>query len=367
MKAIADENLAALGETFGRHMTVAPRDGRRLLRSDLVDTDVLLVRSVTRVDESLLAGTPVRFVGTATIGTDHLDTDWLDSAGIHWASAPGCNADAAAQYTLGMIALACTRLGRSLEGAEVGIIGRGNVGSRLVTLLEAMGADVVACDPPLEARGVNGLVPLHVALDRDVVSLHVPLTTEGDYPTHHLLNTDTLGAMRQGALLVNAARGGIIDGAALRQALASGDVEAALDTWPEEPQIDAALMSAVRVATPHVAGYSGAGKIRGTEMIYRAWCRFAGQPPWRGPQTAPTHQLSLPGTSPDPVLDAILAVTRVIEDDRQLRERAPVSGTAFDALRRHYRFRREFADIRFQGLPADVAERLGALGFAPPG
>jgi erythronate-4-phosphate dehydrogenase len=161
---IADANIPGLDETFGRHGEVQRLPGRSLHAALLARADVLLVRSVTRVDEELLRGSPVRFVGSATIGTDHLDTDWLDRQGITWAAAPGCNADAAAQYTLAMLLLACRRLGRDYRAQRVGIIGRGNVGTRLLQLLDILGVSALACDPPLAEQGQTGLVDLDQVL-----------------------------------------------------------------------------------------------------------------------------------------------------------------------------------------------------------
>ncbi|KAA9131818.1 4-phosphoerythronate dehydrogenase [Marinihelvus fidelis] len=365
MKAVADNNMTAIAETFGRHMSVRALPGRNIRRENLIDTDVLLVRSVTRVDSDLLQDTPVRFVGSATIGTDHMDTEWLDSAGIRWAAAPGCNADAAAQYTLGMILLALHRLGRTLDGARVGVIGCGNVGRRVVELVAILGARVVACDPPLADDGKTGLVDLHNALDSDIVSLHVPLTRLAPYPTERMLDARTIEQMRPGALLVNASRGRVVDGPSLQDALDAGRIHAALDVWPDEPAIARGLLDRVTVATPHVAGYSALGRHRGTAMIYTAWQTHSGvaTASLKQCQGSPSV-ITIDPVTDDPVADAVVSVTRVGADDDTLRHTHPLDAAAFDALRAGYPLRREFAEAYVPATLAETARtRLRAIGF----
>ena len=183
MDMVADKNLALLDRTFGRHGAIHRVPGREIRPGHVRDADVLLLRSVTRANRDLLADSRVKFIGTATIGTDHLDIPFLEERGIRWASAPGCNADAAAQYSLAMAWLACRRTGKDLRDLSVGIIGRGNVGSRLQHLLNALDIPSVACDPPLQEAGEQGLVDAGTALSQPVVSLHVPLTRDGPCPT----------------------------------------------------------------------------------------------------------------------------------------------------------------------------------------
>ncbi len=187
VKIVVDQNIRGAGDTFGRHGPLSVVDGRNILAADLEDADALIIRTTTRVDAELLRDSRVGFVGTTSIGIDHLDTHWLDRQGITWAYAPGCNADSAAQYTLAMMWLACARLGRELTSQRVGIIGRGNVGSRLQHLLAALGIESVANDPPLAEQGAAGLVPLDEALDQDIVSLHVPLEPDGPHPTFRMI------------------------------------------------------------------------------------------------------------------------------------------------------------------------------------
>lgn len=350
------------------HGDVILMDGRQLRRSHLQGIDALVIRSVTQVDKALLDGTDIGFVGTTTIGIDHLDIPWLEQNGISWASAPGCNADSAAQHTLAMIHLACDRLGCNLAGQGVGIIGCGNVGSRLQTLLKALGVAVIANDPPREDEGEAGLVSLDQVLAQDIVSLHVPLTHSGKYPTYRLLDQNRLDTMRHGALLVNSARGDVIDGQALKGFLCRGQLAAALDVWPGEPAIDKQLLDASIVATPHVAGYSDDGKRNGALMIYAAFCAWAGQTP------LPMNQLHSENkelTISDPenaVAEALKSACFVEKQDLAMRRlsRLPSAQQAneFDRLRREYPQRRDFKAWRVYCAQDEATTVLQRLGFS---
>jgi erythronate-4-phosphate dehydrogenase len=367
MNIVVDRNIRAAEATFGTHARLLFLDGRAIRREHLLDADALLVRTATRVDAALLDGTPVGFVGTTSIGTDHLDLAWLGRQGVAWANAPGCNADAAAQYTLAMAWLACDRLGLDLRGLSAGIVGCGNVGSRARALLRVLGLRVVACDPPLADGGMSGLVSLDEALGQDVVSLHVPLTRDGPYPTHRFIGRAELDRMKPGALLINTARGDVIDGEALRTALQSGRLHTALDVWPGEPDIDSALLEAATVATPHVAGYSDDGKRRGTWKVYAAFCAWAGVAPVE-PPAAPDEPPVLRIAAGEPVLsralDAACFVRRHDSALRALAALAPASRAAeFDRLRRDYPPRRDFQAWRIACPDLESARLCHNLGF----
>lgn len=368
MRIVVDRNARATRETFGRHGELLVLDGRSICRGDLLDADALIVRTTTRVNADLLDGTAVRFVGTTSIGTDHMDLEWLEREGITWAHAPGCNAEGTAQYTLALIWLASRRRGLDPRRMSLGIVGRGNVGSRLQGLAETLGMPCVANDPPLAERGVEGLVGLQEALAQDVISLHVPLTRDGPHPTYRLLDRARLARMRDGALLVNASRGDVIDGDALLAELESGRLEAALDVWPGEPGIDPRLLRLCRVATPHVAGYSDDGKLRGTQMVYSAFCRWAGLGQPDAPDLpAGAHLLELPNGD-DPLGAALETTCFVARHDAALRELAEASpsdrAAGFDRLRRDYPSRRDFRGWRIGDVDADTGSLLQRLGFA---
>ena len=343
MKIVADERVAGLDEAFGRHGTVLKLPGRDIRRSHLQDADALLVRTVTQVDASLLEGTAVRFVGTATIGFDHIDTRFLDAAGIAWTNAPGCNADATAQYTVSMYLLACRRLGRNALQGKYGVVGRGNVGGRLMRLVEALGLDTIACDPPLGSQGVPDLVSMDAILECDAISLHVPLTHSGHWPTIHMMNQEIFSALSTDALLINSSRGDVVNGEALGEWMAQGGT-AALDVWPGEPDIDTNLLARSIVATPHVAGYSLDGKNRASAMVYRAFCAQFGYQGLESPPTVDSikAQPQLRGAA---LADAILSATPVEKDDASMRGLLDVPygdrGKFFESLRSGYMLRRD--------------------------
>ena len=367
MKILIDENITAAQHLFDPHGEVVRMPGREIRRRHLTHIDALIIRSITQVDAALLQETAVQFVGSTTIGTDHMDTPWLEANGIRWTSAPGCNADSAAQYTLAMIWLACERLNRDPAKQSVGIIGRGNVGSRLQRLLRVLGLKVVANDPPLAEKGASGLVSLPEALAQDIVCLHVPLERGGEWPTFQMINETTLKQMRPGTLLVNSARGDVIDGHALTEVLESNRIVAALDVWPGEPRIDPRLLSLATVATPHVAGYSDDGKYKGAKQVYAAFCSWTGQ----AEQSAPAlpggpRELLIP-VGKDPLKIALEATCFVEQHDALLKRLADsnAEGIAkgFDTLRRDYPGRRDFAAWKIHCESSEAATRLKRLGF----
>jgi erythronate-4-phosphate dehydrogenase len=366
LKIVVDQNIRGAESTFGHHGELTFLEGRAIRNGDLRDAEVLIVRTATTVDETLLRGTPVRFVGSTSIGIDHIDTAWLDRRGIAWSNAPGCNADGTAQYTLAIAWLACERLGISLTKLTAGVIGRGNVGSRVQTLLEALGVTVVANDPPLADAGEPGLVTLEEALAQDLVCLHVPLTRAGPYPTFRFIGRRELARMRPQSLLVNTSRGDVVDGGALLDSLRTGRLHAALDVWPGEPRIDPDLLAAATVGTPHVAGYSDDGKYAGTRMVYEAFCEFF---------RLEARPMAMPGQSPelhiqagqDPIAAALEAACFVQSHDEALRALARQNAAdrvlGFDRLRREYPSRRDFQAWRLHcDQPAD-APTLARLGF----
>ena len=295
MKIVADQNIPQVADAFADLGEVELRPGREIRREHLRDCRCLLIRTVTRVDRELLEGTPVEFVGTATIGTDHIDLDYLEGAGIACSNAAGCNAEAASEYVIsGLFALARER-GFDPLARRAGIVGCGNVGSRLVHKLETLGIECLVNDPPLEQAGDRRRD--WVDLDRllgecDFLSLHVPLTRGGAHPTFHLFDDARLRQLRDGCLLANAARGEVVDNSALLALLGERqDLIVFLDTWEGEPLVNRDLLCRVDLATPHIAGYSVEGRLRGTQMILDAACRHFGQESrWHMTQRLPPPQ-----------------------------------------------------------------------------
>jgi len=370
MHILADENIPGLDETFGSFGSISRRKGREINRADVKHADVLLVRSVSRIDQQLLAGSNISFVGSATIGTDHMDITYLQQAGIHWCHAPGCNADSAAEYTLTMILLAAEKAKLCLSGMKAGIVGVGNVGSRLRKLLPLVGVNhVLACDRPLKAAGQSGLVDIQQILDCDLISFHVPLTDSGPYTTRHLADWQFFSALKPGTLVVNSSRGAVLEMDALNQWLNRGQGHSALDVWPNEPNIDATLLNKVLVATPHVAGYSLDGKLNGTRLLFRQfleWQNIEATEPLA--PIAPAPEKIAIGTT-ESLEQVILTACPVAEDDRRMRDalqqRGRIGAPEFDALRRNYPSRRDFAGkLLPSNCPQVLRKALKKLGFA---
>lgn len=382
LRILADANIPAARTAFAAFGEVRLVPGREITREALRESDVLLVRSVTRVDAALLDGTPVRFVGTATAGTDHIDPEALRQLEIAFASAPGSNATSVVEYVLAaLLAMAADR-GVGLAGRTLGVVGVGQVGSRLIPRARALGLDVVASDPPLaEAGGLPDveLVGLAEVLRRaDILTLHTPLTTPAEslHPTLGMVGAAALRAMRPGAWLVNAARGRIVDGAALSDARATRQLEAVvLDVWPNEPMPETTLVDRVDLGTPHIAGYAFDGKVAGTiqlEAALRAWTGSSA-PAWDPTATlAPPTPLVLgappvPADASDPVqqaawLDALVRSAYDLRaDDARFRAAMPSAdrAEAFTALRKHYLTRREWARYTVRGsIPEALCEAV---------
>jgi erythronate-4-phosphate dehydrogenase len=376
MRIVADENLPGLETAFAALGEVISRPGRGLRREDLREAEILLVRSVTQVDAGLLDGTAVRFVGSATIGTDHVDLEYLDAAGITFANAPGCNAEAAAEYVLSAVLVLRRRLARPLDQCTAGIVGHGNVGSRVRRKLEALGVSCLINDPPLSDSGAPGeFVPLEALSGCDILTLHVPLTEHGPYRTRHLFDAGRLAGLASSSLLVNTARGPVIDNTALLERLQGGvGPITALDVWEQEPEVPAALLDAVALGTPHIAGYSVDGKLRGSLMVYEALCRFLRREPAWNPWAdlaappEPLLQLAPQMATDEAVAAAVLHCYDVRGDDQRLRSALGQEGveraSRFDGLRRHYPLRREFSAYRVLSPDPAIGQLLEGLGFA---
>lgn len=381
MLIVADENMPRVREWFAPLGEVVTIPGRNLDAAAVRDADALLVRSVTRVDRALLDGSRVRFVGSATIGTDHLDLDYLRASGIACANAPGCNADAVVDYVLSSLCALDGVLERLLGGdAQVGIVGLGNVGGRLYRRLSALGIRCLGHDPLLAAASALPRHELATVLAADVICCHTPLTRGGPHPTFHLLDAARLEQLRSGKrVLINAGRGGAVDTAALTSAL-DGETgfRAVLDVWEDEPAIDGELLRAVSIATPHIAGYSLDGKLAGTRMVLEAFCRFAGVsvPLVENVESVALELDIAPHSSVVTLVRAaVQAVYDVRGDDQRLRAAlssgvgAAGRGAAFDALRKHYPERREIAACHIANpdeLSAEHAAWLRRLGFVVP-
>ncbi|MGN8344315.1 4-phosphoerythronate dehydrogenase PdxB [Pseudomonas sp. SMV71] len=376
MLIVADENIPLLDAFFQGFGEIRRVPGRGIDRAMVEQADVLLVRSVSQVNRALLEGSKVRFVGTCTIGTDHLDLDYFAEAGIRWASAPGCNARGVVDYVLGSLMTLAEIEGVELRRRTFGVVGAGQVGGRLIEVLRGLGWTVQVCDPPRQAAEGGDYVSLeHIIEQCDVISLHTPLTRDGEHPTWHLFDEARLNRLKPGAWLINAARGPVIDNAALREVLlAREDLQAVLDVWEQEPTVDVDLADLCVIATPHIAGYSLDGRQRGTAQIYEALCGFLGRP----------VEVRLADLLPKPWLDgvtldaetdpawALAALCRGVYDPRRddadfrrsLVGSVSEQRSAFDALRKHYPPRREIDSlkVRIEGQSEALRQIVTALG-----
>ncbi|WP_075181342.1 4-phosphoerythronate dehydrogenase PdxB [Pantoea sp. 1.19] len=371
MKILVDENMPYAPELFGRTGEVTAVPGRPIPPAALQEADGLMVRSVTRVDAALLADTPVKFVGTATAGTDHIDQAWLAAQGIGFSAAPGCNAIAVVEYVFSALLALAERDGFALRDRTVGIVGVGNVGARLQARLAAWGVRTLLCDPPRAARGDEGeFLPLSTLVAQaDVLTFHTPLHLSGPWQSLHLADDALLRALRPHAILINACRGEVVDNAALRRVLADRpDLRCVLDVWEPEPDLDVALLAQVDIGTAHIAGYTLEGKARGTTQVFEAWTAFLGDAQQVAletllpPPTVPSVRLH--GALDQPTLKRLVhLVYDVRRDDALLRQVAGQSGE-FDRLRKQYDERREWSSLRVQCDDPASAALLTALGFS---
>jgi len=372
MRLVVDENLPWAEEFFADSACLVRLPGSEISKDDLMHADGLLVRSVTQVNAELLQGTPVGFVGTATIGVDHVDQAWLQKEKIEFASAPGCNADSVVDYVLSSLLWLAQEQGFELHRQTLGIVGVGQVGGRLAQRLADYGCRLLLNDPPREAQGEKGFVHLDQLIDEaDILCLHTPLTRTGFCPSEKLLGEKELQRL-EGKVLLNAGRGGVIDQAAMKKQLQAGlSLTLVLDVFAGEPQLDPELLRFCCLATPHIAGYSLEGKSRGTEALYQAWCAYLQQSPAHClteylPQP-PVSLLQLhPGWSPEEACRrAALLVYDPRGDAARMRmalQQLP-SAKAYQQLRKQYPLRREFASLRVSPADDAQARALQALGF----
>jgi len=378
LKIVADENIPFVASAFAGVGQVRLIAGRELDASAVKDADVLLVRSVTPVNEQLLDGSRVRFVATATIGTDHVDEVYLKSRNIGFASAPGSNSNSVAEYVVAALLVLADRFGWRLDQKAIGVVGVGNVGSKVAAKCRGLGLCVLENDPPLQqATGEPRFIELDELLQQsDIVSVHVPLTKASRYATYHMIDQQFIDRLRSGALVVNTSRGAVADTQSLKAALRSGRLHAVLDVWEGEPAIDAELAAQVDLGTAHIAGYSLDGKINGLWMIYEAVCKYFGiEPSWRAssvlpPPAVPCIELDCrSGDEQALILEAVRQVYDIEADHAALRRIVDVAehdrGAYFDTLRKTYRVRREFFNttVRAEGGEASLLEKLAALGF----
>lgn len=375
---VVNRHTPMVMEVFSRIGNVIGLDTQEVTREAVREADILIVRSETKVGRDLLEGSRVRFVGTVTIGTDHVDEAYLASRGIAFASAPGSNANSVAEYVAAALLNRSTRAGKPLPGTTIGIVGVGNVGSKVVSLARALGMHVLLNDPPLARKtGDSFYRSLDELMEADILTLHVPLTMSGQDRTYHLFDNERIARLKKGAVLVNTSRGPVVESRALHDALSSEHLSAAiLDVWEGEPRIDVELLARVLLGTPHIAGYSLDGKLNALRMVYENACGYLGIPAdWNAgiaESFGQAARIAIPGNIMDDMEIIRFAVRQAYDiecDDHLLRQitRLPEKERPryFAELRSGYRVRREFFNRVVELSPVQLGAQgvLSALGF----
>lgn len=372
MKIVVDENISFAKEAFSLFGKTILLPGREITREVLKDVDILIVRSVTNVDEKLLKSTPVKFVGTATIGTDHIDLNYLKSRNIRFADAKGCNAFAVTEYVLTALIKVCSDEKLNVFDKTIGVIGVGNIGSKVAKFSKLLGMKVFKNDPPLQRINPEAnFYSFNESIQCDIVTLHVPLNFEGEDKTYHLLNEENLKLLKDGAILINTSRGAVIDNQALKSFILKKKLRVILDVWENEPDVDLSLLERTRLATAHIAGYSLEGKVNGTIMIFNELNKFLG--------TNHCFDFNLPEVENNILFyekdyfdtdqfHALLNKIYDIEsDNRQMRKMLYFSREDklkyFDTLRKYYPLRREFNNYFVKSNSQRLIEIFQGLRF----
>lgn len=342
MKAIIDDKIPYIRPFISKLVDEAVfLPGAEITAQDVRDADILIVRTRTRCNRSLLHGSRVRFIATATIGYDHLDTAYLQQAGIRWTNCPGCNASSVGQYIHSCMLVLARETGLALQTTTVGIVGAGHVGTDVQKKLSSLGMKCLICDPPREQKEGNARGQFHSLQELmeqcQVITFHTPLVTEGPWPTLHMANASFFSALKQRPVIINTSRGEVVDNDALEKALADGLVrQAVIDTWEGEPRISRSLLEKVFIGTPHIAGYSADGKANATQMVLTALCE------WMGFQADfKVEPPSLPETF-IPSADS-LTLALQLYDPRTDSSRLKACPEDFERIRNNYPLRRESA------------------------
>ena len=374
LKIIIDENIAFADAAFNKFGDVKLLPGRIITNDVLRNTDILIVRSITNVNEELLRNTPVKFVGTATIGTDHIDLDYLKKYNIAFADAKGCNAYSVAEYVVAALLNLSVRFDFSLKDKSIGIVGVGNVGSKVAGFAEALGMKVLLNDPPLRRGGdKRSFVGLDEILSADIITLHTPLNLKGVDKTFHFFDNKLLNRIKDGAILINSSRGAVINNNDLLSVIDKKKLKVVLDVWENEPNPNVGVLNEVVIATPHIAGYSLEGKVNGTQMVYNSLCNFLEtKKDFSFEKELPQNSLKrfIETTKIERELEKLISCVYSIQKDNKLMRkllgmREVQRAAYFDMLRKNYPVRREFNNYLVQSniLSEEVKNILEKLRF----
>ncbi len=371
IKIIADNKIPFLKDVLEPYAGIGYLPGQSITPDDIKDADALLVRTRTKCSGELLKGSAVKFIGTATIGYDHIDTGYCSKNGIEWINAPGCNSSSVQQYVITALLKISDDFQLKLKEKTIGIIGVGHVGSKVELFARTIGMNVLLNDPPRAIQeGNEKFTDLDTLFEQsDIITLHVPLTMSGKHRTYHMIDDLKLEKVRKNAWLINSSRGEVADTSSLKKALERGRIEGAvIDVWENEPYIDPELMNLAFIATPHIAGYSSDGKANGTAMIVNGASGFFGLPlkEWypTGIQEPdnPVIHIDARGRDFEDILREAVNQTYIISaDDTRLR----LSPSGFEEQRGNYPARREFPayTISINGASDDDTRKLSAMGF----
>ena len=384
LKIVADDKIPFLKGVLDPFVDIVYLPGSPITAVDVADADAIFTRTRTHCNEVLLHQSRVRLIVTATIGYDHIDIDYCEANGIRWVNAPGCNSSSVQQYITTALLVLAKEKNWTLADMTLGVIGVGNVGSKVAKAAVALGMHVLLNDPPrAEKEGNAAFTPLYKLLEQsDIVTCHTPLKKEGPYPTYHLSSHDFFNQMKNGAVYINTSRGAVTDSEALKQAVQSLSVVAGLtrnhpklstcilDVWEREPQINLELLEHAFIGTPHIAGYSADGKANGTAVCVREFCRFFGLdilPDWY-PDTVPAPPMMtvIPidckgKTEQQVFFEAVTHTYPIWKDNNRLK----YSPKTFEEQRGNYWSRREFGNftIELKNYTTKIADRLSELGF----
>ena len=390
MKFIIDDKIPYIKGVLEPHAEVVYLPGDSISKQDVRDADGLIVRTRTSCDAALLKGSRIRFIATATIGYDHIDTAFCESAGIAWTNAAGCNAQSVAQYVASAVVALSVKYKFDLKTKTIGIVGVGNVGKLVAKLCETLGMKALLNDPPREEReGKNNFVSLQqIKEEADIITFHTPLTKEvnypipfwrkfvcacanpnhigtsyklapnqGNYPTYHLADDFFFSDLKKKPIIINSARGEIIETSALKNALAKGKLSGTvIDCWENEPEIDLKLLEKINIATPHIAGYSADGKANATSMSVQAVSQFfhLGLNDWKV-DSLPAPENPVIYMEKEDVTKAVLHSYNILRDDAELRKNPAL----FEELRGNYPLRREYGAYRIEGCNSELLSELG--------
>jgi len=371
MKIVIDDKIPYIQSAFEQVAEVIYLAGSKTTPEVVKDADAIVTRTRTICNEKLLAGSSVKFIATATIGYDHIDTDYCDAAGISWTNAPGCNSKSVEQYIASTLMVLAETRNLQLKDLTIGVVGVGNVGSKVARISELFGMKVLKNDPPRErAEGSTEFVSLKTVMEEaDIITLHVPLNMKGEDATFHLGNDEFFSGLNKKPIVINSCRGEVVETLAVKNALKNGQITAFVcDCWEHEPDLDLELLTMTEIATPHIAGYSKDGKATGTEMSVHAISRFfnLGLENWHPSGVElpeqPVFELDGSGLSDQQIIaKAILHTYDIRNDDADFRK----DPSKFEQLRGDYPTRREFPAFTIipRNLPEGTLEILKKIGF----